>query len=340
MEPLSGQTLDRLPFGPLKKDADLVYFDGPLLALFRNERGDRYLYHWCDADERSNRWLIFRVDARDLNDYLSRKTPLRPLLLNPPDGFIVSADVGGGGRYYNLRMLTAQEIPDDYLPAPDSLYDEEPRVPVIDKPAAAPDRYVIRMGSEWSLRDLSDLPNNYSKVYAMLYSLQEMAPETDHRVRRAYESYPWRGGYSTVNFFRSLESHLPAEALPQIRSMQYASPGYIELELDDRVAVGVKNVITAFEASYSELERLFKSVEGELKERRLIGDKRKSTLTADDESYLRETAQALMRLLRIGEVDKLEALTKNPLAMVNILRSFYRVVEKLALYEGEGKATF
>lgn len=340
MESLRGQQLDRLPFGPLKKEADLVYFDGPLLALFRSERGDRYLYHWCDADERSNRWLIFRVDARDLNGYLSRKTPLRPLLLNPPDGFVISADVGSGGRYYTLRMLAPQEIPDDYLPAPDSLYDEEPRVPIIDKPAAAPDRYVIQMGSEWSLRDLSDLPNNYSKVYALLYTLQEIAPKADQRVRRAYESYPWKGGYSTVNFFRSLESHLPVEALPQIRSMQYASPGYIELELDDRAAVAVKNVITAFEASYSELERLFKSVEGGLKERKLIGKKRKSILTTDDESYLKEAAQAMMGLLRIGEVDKLEALTKNPLAMVNILRSFYRVVKILAVYEGEGKATF
>lgn len=340
MESLTGQQLDRLPFGPLKKDADLVYFDGPLLALFRNERGDGYFYHWCDADERNNRWLIFRVDARDLNGYLSRKTPLRPLLLNPPDAFVVSADVDGEGRYHNLRMLSPQEIPADYLPAPDSLYDEEPHLLVIDKPAAAPDRYVIRMDSEWSLRDLSDLPNNYSKVYAMLYTLQEVAPETDHRVRRAYESYPWRGGYSTVNFFRSLESHLPVEALPQIRSMQYASPGYIELELDDRVAFAVKNVITAFAASYSELERLFRSVEGELKERKLIGEKRKSNLTTNDEDYLRETAQALMRILRIGGVDKLESLTKNPLVMVNILRSFYRVVEKLAVYEGEGKASF
>jgi hypothetical protein len=104
--------------------------------------------------------------------------------------------------------------------------------------------------------------------------------------------------------------------------------------------VAVKNVITAFKASYLELERLFKSVEGGLKERKLIGKKRKSTLTVDDESYLRETAQTLMRLLRIGEVDKLEALTKNPLAMINILRSFYRVVEILAVYEGKGKATF
>lgn len=340
MESLTGQQLDRWPFGSLKKEADLVYFDGPLLSLFANERGDNYLYHWCDVDESSNRWLVFRVDAGDLNGYLSGKWPLRRLVLNPPDGFVVSADVDGEGRYHNLYLLWPEEISADYLPTPESLYDEEPRVSPIDRPIAAPDRYRIRMGNEWSLRDLSDLPNNYSKVYAMLYSLQETVPEADHRVRRAYESYPWRGGYSTVNFFRSLESHLPVEALPQIRSMKYASPGYIELELDDRVAVAVKNVITAFAGSSYELERLFRSVEGELRERRLLGDKRKSKPTEDDENYLRETAQAMMRLLRIGAAEKLEALTKNPLAMVNILRSFYRVVEKLAAYEGEGKATF
>lgn len=340
MEPPKGQKISGLPFGTLKKVADLVYFDGPLLALFKNERGDSYLYHWCDADERTNRWLIFRVDDRDLNGFMSGKSSLQQLVLNPPDGFLVSADVDNEGQYHNLHLLTPHDIPDDYVPEPDSFYDETPRVPAVDEVATAPDSYKIRMDSDWSLRDLSDLPNNYSKVYAMLYSLQESDPEADHRVRRAYESYPWKGGYSTVNFFRSLESHLPEAALPQIKSMQYASPGYIELELDQRVAVAVKNVITAFAASHYDLERVFRSAEGELRERRLIGERRKPEPTEDDEAFLRETAQALMRLMRIGELDKLEALTKNPLATLNILRSFYRVVEKLASYEGEGKAHF
>jgi hypothetical protein len=339
MEPLKGQKISGLPFSPLKKVADLVYFDGPLLALFKNERSDSYLYNWCDVDERSNRWLIFRVDDRNLNGFMSGKLSLQQLVLSPPDGFLVSADVDNEGLYHNLHLLKPQDLPDDYVPAQDSFYDEVPRVPTIDEAATAPDSYVIHIGSEWSLRDLSDLPNNYSKVYATLYSLQESAPQADHKVRRAYGKYPWKGGYSTVNFFRSLESHLPEAALPQIKSMQYASPGYIELDLDERVAVAVKNVITAFTASHLDLESVFESAQGELKRRRLIGD-RKPTITKDDEKFLRETAQTFMRLLRIGKLDKLETLTSNPLAMLNLLRSFYRVVEKLARYEGEGKAHF
>lgn len=339
MEPLKGEKISRLPFSALKKVADLVYFDGPLLALFKNERSDSYLYNWCDVDERSNRWLIFRVDDRNLNGFMSGKLSLQQLVLSPPDGFLVSADVDNEGLYHNLHLLEPRDLPDDYVPAPDSFYDEVPRVLTIDEAAASPDSYVIRIGSEWSLRDLSDLPNNYSKVYATLYSLQEPDPQADHKVRRAYGKYPWKGGYSTVNFFHSLESHLPEAAVPQIRSMQYASPGYIELELDERVAVAVKNVITAFAASHFDLERLFKSANDELKRRKLIGD-RKSTITKDDEKFLRETAQTFMRLLRIGKLDQLETLTSNPLAMLNLLRSFYRVVEKLARYEGEGKAHF
>lgn len=340
MESLKGQKISRLPFGTLKKVADLVYFDGPLLALFKNEHGDSYLYHWCDVDDSNNRWLIFRVDDRDLNRFMSSKLSLHQLVLNPPDGFLVSADVDNDRHYHNLHLLTPQDLPDDYVPESDSLYSEIPRMPSVDKVAEAPNSYIIRIDSEWSLRDLSDLPNNYSKVYATLYSLQESVPQADHRVSRAYESYPWRGGYSTVNFFRSLESHLPEAAIPHIRSMQYASPGYIELDLDERVAVAVKNVITAFAASHFELERLFEHTDGELKRRRLIGGDRKSTITGNDDDFLRETAQAFMRLLRIGKLDKLEALTNNPLATLNILRSFYRVVEKLARYEGEGKASF
>jgi len=45
-----------------------------------------------------------------------------------------------------------------------------------------------------------------------------------------YAKYPWRGGFSALNFYQSLYAKIPYEQRPQIEEIQYASPGHIKLK--------------------------------------------------------------------------------------------------------------
>jgi hypothetical protein len=61
MTQLNGTTLDAFPYKDFRRVEDLIYFDGPLLVHYTNQRQQDYLYHWVDNDEDGNRWLIYRV---------------------------------------------------------------------------------------------------------------------------------------------------------------------------------------------------------------------------------------------------------------------------------------
>lgn len=58
-----------------------------------------------------------------------------------------------------------------------------------------------------------------------------------------YGKFPWKGGYSTVNFFNQLFHKIPPRLRPEIARIQYASPGFIELSELLLVAVTVAGIV-------------------------------------------------------------------------------------------------
>ena len=70
-----------------------------------------------------------------------------------------------------------------------------------------PDKGVhrLRMDGEWDLLDFSRFGRVYVHVYSFLYAvnfgIDEKAP--DPRTIRAFEKYPWKGGWSSLNFYES-----------------------------------------------------------------------------------------------------------------------------------------
>ena len=62
MIPITGMHLESFPIADLRRSRDLIYFDGPLLSVYEHTNGEKYLYFWCDADEKVNRWMILRIE--------------------------------------------------------------------------------------------------------------------------------------------------------------------------------------------------------------------------------------------------------------------------------------
>ncbi|MFN0214749.1 MAG: YegP family protein [Saprospiraceae bacterium] len=51
---------------------DLEYFDGPLLSLFADAKGDFFLYKWYDLALSSHQWLVFKVKYATIQKYLNK----------------------------------------------------------------------------------------------------------------------------------------------------------------------------------------------------------------------------------------------------------------------------
>ena len=72
MNKIPGKKVDQLPYHGLHKVADLTYFDGPLLSLFRDTENCGYLYYWCDANEVYTHWSVLRGAEEQLARYTSK----------------------------------------------------------------------------------------------------------------------------------------------------------------------------------------------------------------------------------------------------------------------------
>ena len=73
MENLQGKSANNgLNKADLTKIGDLLYFEGSLTTLFKNQKnGHLYLFDWADSDNTYNRWLVYEVQPMDILSYLS-----------------------------------------------------------------------------------------------------------------------------------------------------------------------------------------------------------------------------------------------------------------------------
>lgn len=123
MDKIPGETLSRLPFRDIHKAADLTYYDGPLLSLFRDATNQAYIFYWCDSDDTCNRWLVFQVSAQQLTGYLSQNMTLHEIITQPQDGQTFVVDIDGQGNHASVVLANPQALPDGYKPRPGTYYD-------------------------------------------------------------------------------------------------------------------------------------------------------------------------------------------------------------------------
>lgn len=123
MNKITGKKVDQLPYYGLHKVADLTYFDGPLLSLFRDTENHGYLYYWCDADEVYNRWLVLHITEEQLARYIKQTLPLDEILIHPVSGELYVVDIDGQGKHGSVLLTHPEQLPVDYLPQKNTFFD-------------------------------------------------------------------------------------------------------------------------------------------------------------------------------------------------------------------------
>src|SRR5947208_2637497 len=103
--------------------------------------------------------------------------------------------------------------------------------------------HVLLMDGRWEIQDLYSFPHLYAEAYAFLYAAEFAGSEKNVRFKDAFQRYPWRGGYSAVNFYHDLYEDIPPGHRPVIVSITYSSPGAIELALIAVIASQIERII-------------------------------------------------------------------------------------------------
>lgn len=137
MEPLAGQKLHIHPLNTLRRRADLIYFEGPLLSLYENASGEPFFALWADVSDDSHRWLVFRATSEAVSAYVGRTKSLRDILLSAGDGYVFVVDAAEPEDFGAVVAVRTEDLPVAYLPAIDSFYEFEPSHEAVDLVAMA-----------------------------------------------------------------------------------------------------------------------------------------------------------------------------------------------------------
>jgi hypothetical protein len=211
----------------------LFYLDAPEVILL--DMGAKSKIVAVATDRIADRQFFgAKVSVAQLREYLRDKFDLRYLMLRPdrwtwyefdlPDNF----DQRIALQNVELsRHIIDKIIPEQGFFARDHSEDC--------KLAEAQRRDVQRfqVDGKWDMREFGKFHSQMSDLYALTQSIEsfEDPHATDKQRRQIVESFskPWEGGGSYLSFFRSLARAGGEDAKPDIKAIQWASPGHMDV---------------------------------------------------------------------------------------------------------------
>lgn len=202
----------------------------------------------------------------------------------------------------------------------------------------------ILLDERWLLEDFSVLTKEYMQLYGFFYSLRKMNEEPNYNIE--FESRPWLGGGSVVGFFSFLGKTVKPLHKPEVKSIQYASPGFIELTLIVEVAKDIGILIAALSGSIASAAGTYNLIHSQYQKRRLtqlkIKDLEQMQLKNEIE-FVKKSVRELYTDFQLtnGQVKALVKLTKgDELIQLKILLALYRRAKPIASLQNKNKASF
>lgn len=159
---------------------------------------------------------------------------------------------------------------------------------------------------------------------------------TELHEKGRYE-YPWRGGYSALNFFRGIYARLPLPYRPKVIEMAYASPGFIEIA---GYCAAFAFVVRTATVGASRILAVAREIENDIQKRKLnkLEERQRNAHVGFIEHALQQLTFQMQlpsnATKRLGEITD-----KDAWSQLKIELSIARRIGKLAEYEQGGIAT-
>lgn len=205
-----------------------------------------------------------------------------------------------------------------------------------------PDAYRVLLDGRWQLVDLYEFPHAFAQCYGFIYCLDsKLRPRDRERIEEAFAGYPWRGGYSYVNIYTVLQNQVPVADRPQIKSISYASPGWLDIFLNVDVAIQVAKSVGVLAGSavaatkaYATIMKTLSHINAEREKAKL----RDMQLTQAQHQTFMSMCEDMAKFLGFKSVKELHQRTGSPEVSLKLLAAHYRRTNALVKFVKERKA--
>lgn len=208
------------------------------------------------------------------------------------------------------------------------------------------DTYRILLDGRWSLEDLYVFPRTYEQAYFLVGALLLPTGDQtiDERITHAFQVFPWQGGYSAVGFYEQLKYITPRAERPSIRSIEYSSPGWLELgTLLIASAITLSHIVNHVTSAIDKCNATYNQIYRDAQKRKLLGLKikrRSQAIIREETEFLLDSCEKLANMMGSIDPSTIHSRTNDSRISLKILMSFYRRVRTLANYQVAGRATF
>jgi hypothetical protein len=203
---------------------------------------------------------------------------------------------------------------------------------------------VIILDKRWKLEDFSVLTKEYMQLYGFYYVLR--AIEENKLSNLEFERMPWLGGGSVVGFFSILGKFVEPSANPEVKRIQYASPGFIELTLIVEVAKDIGIIVSALSGSVASIAGTYHLIHSQYHKRKLTQLKIKdleALLLREEIEFVKQSVQELHEGFKLtsSQINALHKLSKgDELVQLKMLLALYRRATPIADLQSKNKASF
>lgn len=341
---IEGKEINSKKFPEFTWNADLIYYDGPLLSLYSRERGNDALFLWIDSDNYNNRWAVIDIERDDLKSYLNGVLALRDVINKTNTCHIFNT--GPRGKRGKIIELKTEDFPNEYLPDPDSfLYREISTAAAKKLNTENLQAYDLKLaGEDIYIEDLGLISKLYQQLYSFHYGLDNLDREA---VRNKLSSAmkKWTGGFSAVNLFSGLKNLTPSIHRARVKQLQYNSPGFIKLNALPSITAEISKTTELFIKNFEETETLYKDCYQYFREEKISGFDKENT---EEKIELNETQKIIINEYLDNFFLKLDlenyksnfvTLEIDSLGQIRTILAYYRRLRGLKKYIDEGTLT-
>ncbi|MGZ2928359.1 MULTISPECIES: hypothetical protein [Pseudomonas aeruginosa group] len=313
----------------------VLNYDVPLVVMAKAEKGNTFVGINFEDKEDGTPCSFYFVQPRRklLAQFMEQKVDLRYLVTHGSYSRKFTAKTWAELGSEVVCSKLEGSIEEDMLPAP-RLFNPNPL-----PRSQAVSRKKIQIDGRWDVGDLSLFSDLIRDCYSFAHALIK-GPTL--QLRTAFEHYPWRGGSSSLNFFKEIGEQINSDERVKLTRMQYASPGYIEFSLREDVSELIKDLIEDINLQDSLAKSSYDKARSYLRD--------KGWLRLAEEDLRGFTPVELVELDALlselceafgldGYKSNIVGLSRNNvLAGIKILLAFYRRLSKFADYSATGKA--
>jgi hypothetical protein len=207
----------------------------------------------------------------------------------------------------------------------------------------------LELDGDWGLLEFSGFGKHYVQLYAFFYGVRELSSDGaaggDERVLRAFASFPWKGGWSAVDFFENLRYAIPRKDRVRIKEIEFASPGHIDLWALASATGAITATVTALTLAVNRVHNTYRNIQKGIREHKLgkIDVRRAELALAKEQlAFIDASIEDLSEGLKLApeDLDTIKELSPQPLGTLKILLAVYRRARELAKMQANGQIKF